>query len=524
MSLLIKALDNAEKNKQAEKEKKPQDESQAVKVPLELEAIEPKQSEQAGEAQQANSSPATPSYAMNHLTLEEEAGLTLALDSKYVKPKRGAEKTTAKSGSADDSKSAHKQVVAEKSSSNPASQSPASKNSSTKSPVLPPVFQNLAIQNTESEQKTAAKVFMANQAQKGTSKSALVILGVAGALLIWLGLHGYEYIKTMLAQPQPVVVTPVAVKPQEMASVAADAAQQGNTGTAVPESPTTINAAEVESPTELPANTATTAKSIKTEETAEPVVSTDSASGLTASTATANLVAEAKPLNKNKRSGSHNTNAVNTDEANAQEDGSANSIKLVRKSSLNGVDPTLSSAYQAYIRGDDTLAQQQYRQVLQRDVRNVDALLGMAAIAQRQNRDADAFGWYQKVLEIEPKNTIAQSALINAQATTDSSASESKIKSLLAQQPEAANLHAALGNLYASQNQWPAAQEAYFNASRYAPSNAAYAFNLAISLEQLGKPNLALIQYQRALELVSQSGAMSPDKAQISARIHALSN
>jgi uncharacterized protein HemY len=186
------------------------------------------------------------------------------------------------------------------------------------------------------------------------------------------------------------------------------------------------------------------------------------------------------------------------------------------------VDPTLAAAYQAFVRGEDATAQQQYRQVLQRDVRNIDALLGMAAIAQRQGREADAFGWYQKVLEIEPRNTIAQTALINAQTSSDGVASESRIKSLLAQQPEAANLHAALGNLYANQNQWPAAHEAYFNASRYAPNNADYAFNLAVSLEQLGKPNLALIQYQRALELVNQSGAASPDKAQIAARIRAL--
>jgi uncharacterized protein HemY len=186
------------------------------------------------------------------------------------------------------------------------------------------------------------------------------------------------------------------------------------------------------------------------------------------------------------------------------------------------VDPTLLSAYQAFNRGEDALAQQQYRQVLQRDVRNVDALLGMAAIAQRQGRDADAFGWYQKVLEVEPKNTVAQSALINAQASTDGTATESRIKSMLAQQPEAAHLHEALGNLYAGQNQWPAAQEAYFNASRYAPNNADYAFNLAISLEHLGKSGLALVQYQRTLDLVNKSGAASPDKTQLETRIRTL--
>jgi len=97
---------------------------------------------------------------------------------------------------------------------------------------------------------------------------------------------------------------------------------------------------------------------------------------------------------------------------------------------------------------------------------------------------------------------------------------------MLAQQPEAANLHAALGNLYATQNQWPLAQAAYFNASRYAPNSADYAFNLAVSLDHLGKPGLALAQYQRALELLNNSGdalgASNLDKAQLEARIQTL--
>ena len=100
--------------------------------------------------------------------------------------------------------------------------------------------------------------------------------------------------------------------------------------------------------------------------------------------------------------------------------------------------------------------------------------------------------------------------------------SESHIKSMLAQQPEAANLHAALGNVYAEQGQWTSAQSAYFEASKLAPHNADYAFNLAVSLEQMRKPHLALEQYQRALALLNQSGATSPDRLTLETRIQAL--
>jgi Tfp pilus assembly protein PilF len=213
------------------------------------------------------------------------------------------------------------------------------------------------------------------------------------------------------------------------------------------------------------------------------------------------------------------------DEANLRDDQASDSkqpLKLVSKTPVAGVDPTLLAAYEAFNRGDDTSAQQKYCQVLQKDVRNIDALLGMAAIAQRQDRNMDAIGWYRKVTEIEPRNSIAQSAMADLEVSVDGVAAESKIKSMLARQPDAANLHAALGNLYAAQNQWASAQSAYFNASQYAPISADYAFNLAISLEHLGKPKLALVQYQRALELLNITGAGSPDRAQLEARVRAL--
>ncbi|MEO8417391.1 MAG: tetratricopeptide repeat protein, partial [Methylophilaceae bacterium] len=87
------------------------------------------------------------------------------------------------------------------------------------------------------------------------------------------------------------------------------------------------------------------------------------------------------------------------------------------------------------------------------------------------------------------------------------------------QQPEAAHLYAALGNLYAQQSQWPSAQQAYFQAHHFAPNNADYAFNLGVSLDQLNKPALALQYYKRAQELLPKSGASAIDRAQLESRI-----
>jgi tetratricopeptide (TPR) repeat protein len=195
------------------------------------------------------------------------------------------------------------------------------------------------------------------------------------------------------------------------------------------------------------------------------------------------------------------------------------SIQISRNQAKIGVNPVLMDAYNAYNAGNDTVAGKLYRQVLQQDVRNVDALLGLGAIAQRQGRNADANGWYGKVLEVEPRNVLATTAILQIQPQNDLTSKESRIKNMLAKQPEDANLHVALGNFYADLNQWPAAQQAYFEAYRLNAS-AENAFNLAVSLDQLNKPKLALPYYQQALQRMLNGSNI--DKNALQARIDAI--
>lgn len=182
------------------------------------------------------------------------------------------------------------------------------------------------------------------------------------------------------------------------------------------------------------------------------------------------------------------------------------------------VNDQVLSGYQAYMAGDDAAAARYYRQAAQSEPRNVDAWLGLAAVAARQGKTDDAATHYLRVLELEPRNVAAQTGIIGLMGQADPAASEGRLKSLLAQQPEAAFLHAALGNLYADQGQWISAQQAYFQAFHFDASNAEYAFNLAVSLDQMGKPDLALNHYQRALELLPKSGG-TVDRGQLEARI-----
>ena len=183
------------------------------------------------------------------------------------------------------------------------------------------------------------------------------------------------------------------------------------------------------------------------------------------------------------------------------------------------VNPNLLAAYQAYKEGKMDAAHGLYQRVLHDDKRNIDALLGMAAIAWRQKREPVALAWYGAVIVEDPQNPVAQTAMIALQGGLAIANSESRIKSLLRQQPRAAYLYALLGNLYAVRHQWAEAQQAYFAAHQLDSGNARHAFNLAVSLDHLGKLPMALDYYRRAQALLPEYRGGEIDVARLNARV-----
>jgi tetratricopeptide (TPR) repeat protein len=166
------------------------------------------------------------------------------------------------------------------------------------------------------------------------------------------------------------------------------------------------------------------------------------------------------------------------------------------------VDPVALAGYEAFQAGNLAVAKQDYQRLLQTDPWNRDALHGLAAIAQREGRGSDAEALYARLLEADPRDALAQGALFGLRAQRgqgDPVAAESRIKSLLATQPDSAALQFALGNVYARQNRWSEAQQAYFQALTGDADNPDYLFNLAVSLDQLHQAKLAGQYYGRAL-------------------------
>ena len=187
------------------------------------------------------------------------------------------------------------------------------------------------------------------------------------------------------------------------------------------------------------------------------------------------------------------------------------------------IHPQVTAGYAAYQAGDLVKARAEYEQVLREEPANRDALLGLAAVEMRAQRYDLSDTYYQRILRADPRNPHAQAGLLALRSQQlDPVLVESRVKSLLATDREANVLYFTLGNQYAQQGRWAEAQQAYFKAFATDPDNADYAFNLAVSLDQLHQPNLALEYYRRALVLAEKrSASFAPEAAR--ARVQQLS-
>lgn len=178
----------------------------------------------------------------------------------------------------------------------------------------------------------------------------------------------------------------------------------------------------------------------------------------------------------------------------------------------------VSAGYDALRNGDLDRARTSYQVALARDARSLDANLGMATVEARGGNRAVAAGHYRRVLEIDPQNSTALAGLAGVADFARVEGLEVRLLEDIGRQPKSAALHFALGNLFASQSRWHDAQAAYYEAHRLEPAAADIAYNLAVSLDQLGQPRLAAEHYRRALE-AARGQQPQFDPAQVERRL-----
>ncbi|WP_428826881.1 tetratricopeptide repeat protein [Azonexus sp. IMCC34842] len=201
----------------------------------------------------------------------------------------------------------------------------------------------------------------------------------------------------------------------------------------------------------------------------------------------------------------------------APEAGPGTQIRLAR--TRPEPDSNLLQGHANIQHNDLDLARRNFEKALGRDPNNTDALLALAAIAQRQGQPADAEALYRRALIANPSDPAVQAAVLNgATAGADPQNTESRLKTLLAGQPESAPLNFALGNLLSRQKRWAEAQQVYFNAVAAESDNPDYLFNLAVSLDHLRQSRPAAQHYRLALEAAERRPAAF-DQAQVKKRL-----
>jgi len=193
-----------------------------------------------------------------------------------------------------------------------------------------------------------------------------------------------------------------------------------------------------------------------------------------------------------------------------------------RSAPAETINPDVEAGYAAYQAGDLARAGDAYRKALADEPANRDALLGLAAVETRLRNPAAAQALYERVLERDPRDVYARAGLLGLRgAQQDPVFAESQLKNLLATDPQASELQFALGNQFAQQARWAEAQQAYFRAFAAEPENPHFAYNLAVSLDHLHKPALALDYYRRALALAGQRNG-GFDRATVERRVQEL--
>ena len=201
----------------------------------------------------------------------------------------------------------------------------------------------------------------------------------------------------------------------------------------------------------------------------------------------------------------------------------AGAVSFQKTNKTDPIAEKLDQAWQAYDDGRYSSAKNLYIEVLNSEENNRDALLGLGAIAVMEKDYAPARDIYMSLLEQDPRDPIAIAAIASLQSDGVSLQGDEKfLQNMLLKNPNAAHLNFALGNVYAQQEKWKSAQQSYFKAWQQDIENADYIFNLAVSLDQLGKTEQAINLYRESLSK-SNNKQISFSREDVQKRITELS-
>lgn len=192
------------------------------------------------------------------------------------------------------------------------------------------------------------------------------------------------------------------------------------------------------------------------------------------------------------------------------------------KRPLAVIQPETAAAYLALRNGQAGAALAQYQRALTHNPLDRDAMLGLASLARQAGQLEEASRRYEELLALDPQDAeaFAGLALIHAPGNPAHWETRLRQRSEALAHRSAALLH-AWGSACAMQSHWHEAQAIFFRLVGLSPKQPEYLFNLAVSLDHLGKPEVASSFYRQAI-LLANSAAPGFDLEAAQARLERL--
>jgi len=185
----------------------------------------------------------------------------------------------------------------------------------------------------------------------------------------------------------------------------------------------------------------------------------------------------------------------------------------------------LLQAQQNYYKGRYAEAEAIYREIIRSSPTNRNAIRGLAMVAVATGRYQLAAATYLDLLNFYPNDPIAISELTNLRSDNKENFYEVEkiLKNLIGKSSEIDDrVYFSLGNLYSEVGRFNDAQSSYFEAFSRKSENPDYAYNLAVTLDYLNKPRLAIRYYQQALSLSENVAVFGFNVSEVKSRIQQL--
>jgi tetratricopeptide (TPR) repeat protein len=152
--------------------------------------------------------------------------------------------------------------------------------------------------------------------------------------------------------------------------------------------------------------------------------------------------------------------------------------------------------------GDLARAEQIYRQILQSDPRNADALHLLGVVTAQQGRKEMGIALITRALDLEPNNAILHHNLgLTYQDLGKLDETVACYQNALRLAPDYAEAYLNLGVAQAARGRLEEASAAFEQALHYRPDDARASNNLGVVLKDLGRLDDAIACYRRALRL-----------------------